>query len=78
MDKKNSQWQYNVFCDGIPADQIVPKPEVSFCFNAEDIKQGQLGNCYFVAALASLAVNPWILKDRIPKFKEYGCKSKSF
>jgi len=56
----------------------VPKPEVSFCFSAEDIKQGQLGNCYFVAALASLAVNPWILKDRIPKFKEYGSKSKSF
>jgi hypothetical protein len=31
-----------------------------------------------VAALASLAVNPWILKDRIPKFKEYDSKSKSF
>jgi hypothetical protein len=26
LDKKKSQWEYNVFCDGIPADQIVPKP----------------------------------------------------
>ena len=56
--KELSRWDYHVFCDGVPADKIVEKPELSFNFNAEDLKQGQLGNCYFIAALGSLAHFP--------------------
>jgi hypothetical protein len=57
----------------VPADKIVEKPELSFNFNAEDLKQGQLGNCYFIAALGSLAHFPQILRQRVPDFKKYNC-----
>lgn len=76
--KLPSQWDYHVFCDGVPADKIVGKPEISFSFNSEDLKQGQLGNCYFIAALASLAHYPQVLQQRVPNFKKYTGMEKSF
>lgn len=30
---KLSQWEYNVFCDGVEADKIVEDPQVSFDFS---------------------------------------------
>ncbi len=69
QNKTRSAWEYNIFCDGVPADQIVEKPEISFNFNAEDVKQGNLGNCYFVAALGAVAHHPEVLRSRIPAFK---------
>lgn len=57
---------------------IVPEPEISFNFNATDVKQGGLGNCYFISTLASLAHLPKILRQRIPKFKSYSGKDKTF
>jgi len=38
------------------------------------MKQGHLGNCYFVAALGSVAHFPGILQSRIPNYKKYGAK----
>lgn len=67
-----------MFCDGVTADQIVAVPEISFNFNAEDIKQGQLGNCYFICALASIAHHPKALRERIPEFKKYSSKEKTY
>lgn len=64
-----SAWEYNIFCDGVPADQIIPEPIVSFNFNAEDLKQGNLGNCYFISSLAAVAHHPEILRARIPNHK---------
>lgn len=78
MDGVESQWEYNIFCDGVPAHMILASPEVSFNFNATDVNQGGLGNCYFIATLASLAHLPELLKDRIPKYKLYSGKDKSF
>lgn len=43
-----------------------------------DVKQGGLGNCYFISTLASLAHLPKILRQRIPKFKSYSGKDKSY
>ena len=57
---------------------IVPDPVVSFNFDATDVRQGGLGNCYFVSTLASLSHLPKILRQRIPKFKTYTGKTKSF
>ncbi len=51
---------------------------MSFNFSSEDIKQGQLGNCYFVTALASIAHCTEVLRSRIPKFREYGSKTTAF
>ena len=73
-----SQWEYNVFCDGVPADAILPDPQVSFNFQSTDVRQGGLGNCYYVATLASLANLPSILKERIPDYNKYKANSKSF
>lgn len=47
-------------------------------FKAEDIKQGALGNCYFVASLAALAHQIEVVRARVPSFKEYDSKSKSY
>jgi hypothetical protein len=52
----------------------VEKPEISFNFNADDLKQGKLGNCYFIAAMASLANFPQLFQQRIPDFKKYTCQ----
>jgi hypothetical protein len=49
----------------------LPSPEISFNFNVEDIKQGSLGNCYFITALAGIAHYPKLLQQRIPDFKKY-------
>jgi len=57
---------------------IVSEPEVSFNFEATDVKQGGLGNCYFIATLASLAHFPKLLRQRIPKCKSYSGKDKSY
>lgn len=76
--KTLSKWEYNVFCDGKSAEFFVDQPEISFNFSAEDIKQGELGNCYFISALAALAHCPFILQSRIPLFKKYDKKNKSF
>lgn len=51
-----------MFCDGVTANKIVEKPEISFRFNGDELKQGQLGNCYFIAALASIAHFPEVLR----------------
>ena len=57
---------------------IVPEPEISFNFDATQVQQGGLGNCYFVSTLASLSHLPKILRQRIPKFKTYSGKTKAF
>lgn len=44
----------------------------------EDIQQGDLGNCYFVASLSSIAHFKKNLERMIPRFKEYSEKSKMF
>ena len=37
-----------------------------------------MGNCYFVASLASLAHLPNVLRERIPDFKKYSEKTQSY
>jgi hypothetical protein len=62
----------------VPASKIVEKPEVSFSFNAQDLRQGQLGNCYFIAALASMAEHSGLLTRLVPSFKKVSGEDKSF
>jgi hypothetical protein len=47
-------------------------------FKCEDIRQGGLGNCYFICAIAGLAHHPWLLRERIPEHKKYSSKDKIF
>ena len=44
---------------------------VGFNFGATDIFQGNLGNCYFIASVASMSNHPKILRERIPNCKKY-------
>ena len=69
---KPSRWEYCMFGDGAPISTIVEDLMVGFGFEAEDVQQGNLGNCYFLASVASLAHLPRILRQRIPSFKKYG------
>jgi hypothetical protein len=48
--------------EGTSVRDIVAKPEISFNFELADVKQGGLGDCYFIAAVASLAYFPQMLK----------------
>lgn len=51
---------------------------MSFSFNAQDLRQGQLGNCYFIAALASMAEHSSLLTRLVPSFKKVSGEDKSF
>ena len=60
-----------MFCDGVPSSAIVEKPLVAFNFDATEIRQGNLGNCYFISSLGSLGNLPKMLRERIPSFRKY-------
>lgn len=73
-----TKFEDGALCQGIRANEIVPYPKISFNFSATDVKQGGLGNCYFISSLASLAHLPEVLRQRIPKHKEYSGESKTY
>ena len=68
---KPSRFEFNVFCDGVPTSAFIENPRVGFNFEATDVFQGNLGNCYFISSLASLSNLPNIFRNRIPDFKKY-------